>query len=431
MAVGDRFKKFDLAKLRTYEKYEDTVEIVKFSPQTANANFSKDIVAELQNSLLEKIENIPVWFEYTKEKQKELVENFFDNKIQNYPEFTFSEKDREKITEELFKSIFGFGKLNYLLQQDNISAVLISGHNVLIEISGKILSADTKLNDKQITFLLKNIYRSLNPSEINNPVINSSIDGYFITVIKYPICTNGVSITIRKQPQKLSYGELIHSKFMPKDIAEFLMMLVQGRKNIIITGTQGCGKTYLTDNILNASLNNSRVAVIEDFAEFCSENEKFSKFSLKNVENDNDFRILLTAVSKIMPEYIVADTKIPTFIAQIIDYAMSSRGNIIVLPALNPEHVLNKSVGLLQELGYSEKLAKTTFLNSIDYIITLEKNDEFGCRISTVTEVSMAKTAAQCLRDIYNVNANLIIKAEELNELKADNSSIRARFTQI
>ena len=40
-----------------------------------------DIENEFKNALTEKIDSIPVWFEYTSERQKVLIKSFVDNKL--------------------------------------------------------------------------------------------------------------------------------------------------------------------------------------------------------------------------------------------------------------------------------------------------------------------------------------------------------------
>lgn len=50
------------------------VEITEVAPS--------DIQEELKNALLEKIETTPVWFEYTKNRQKELIRNFWIKRLQ-------------------------------------------------------------------------------------------------------------------------------------------------------------------------------------------------------------------------------------------------------------------------------------------------------------------------------------------------------------
>ena len=44
-------------------------------------NSDEDFEFFLKKSLLEKIETIPVWFEYSLEKQKELITGFINNKL--------------------------------------------------------------------------------------------------------------------------------------------------------------------------------------------------------------------------------------------------------------------------------------------------------------------------------------------------------------
>lgn len=116
-----------------------------------------DFEAELKKALLEKIDSIPVWFEYTADKQKELIKSFVENKL-ILESIKLADNEKDDLIEKLFTSIMGFGPLDYLIVQENVDAIYVNGINsVHIEINGKILNTEMKLNEKQINFILSNI----------------------------------------------------------------------------------------------------------------------------------------------------------------------------------------------------------------------------------------------------------------------------------
>ena len=71
-------------------------------------------IEEIKESFLEKISSIPVWNEYTDEEKRELAENFL--------ELNYNTKDNEIIS-QLLDSVNGFGVIDYLIKQENVSAV--------------------------------------------------------------------------------------------------------------------------------------------------------------------------------------------------------------------------------------------------------------------------------------------------------------------
>lgn len=94
----------------------------------------------------------------------------------------------------------GFGPLDYLIVQDNVSAIYVNGTNgVFIEISGKVLNTEMKLNDKQMNFILKNISNLADVKPDTKDFIwNLKVRDMNISVILPPVSVNGANIIIKK-----------------------------------------------------------------------------------------------------------------------------------------------------------------------------------------------------------------------------------------
>ena len=101
------------------------------SALTCTNRFDED---EFKKALLDKVDSIPVWFEYTADRQKSLIKSFVEKKIIS-ENLTLSDEQKETLIDKLFTSIMGFGPLDYLIARENVDAVFVNGTNsVHIEI---------------------------------------------------------------------------------------------------------------------------------------------------------------------------------------------------------------------------------------------------------------------------------------------------------
>ena len=64
---------------------------------------------------------------------------------------TLSEEDMPVLIENLYSSVIGFGPLEYLINQENVSTIFVNGENsVYIEIGGRILNTEMLLSEQQL-----------------------------------------------------------------------------------------------------------------------------------------------------------------------------------------------------------------------------------------------------------------------------------------
>jgi pilus assembly protein CpaF len=93
-------------------------------------------------------------------------------------------------------------------------------------------------------------------------------DGSRVNAIIPPLALTGPTLTIRKfRKERFKTEELIELGTLNKHMADFIKAAVTCRKNIIVSGGTGSGKTTIL-NILSADIPNyERIVTIEDAAE--------------------------------------------------------------------------------------------------------------------------------------------------------------------
>lgn len=373
-----------------------------------------DFEAELKKALLEKIDSIPVWFEYTADKQKELIKSFVENKLSSEA-IKLADNEKDDLIEKLFSSIMGFGPLDYLIVQENVDAIYVNGVNsVHIEINGKILNTEMKLNAKQINFILSNI------SSMSGVILDNSkniwtcrVNNLLITIIMPNISQSGYNITIRKSCD-FDMDKLIQNNMMSKEIFDFILLMINSKKNIVISGDINSGKSTLLDVLLKSALEDKRAILLENSPSISTDFNTLMKFSID--KHSDDYYLLLSNILKMTPEYILADLNFS--IPELSDI----KGNISTLRASSVEDAISKLIAsTISADNISEKYAKTKVLTNIDYIIQINRMNDGVRRVTSVVELNPARTAA--------LSVKVIAKYEDggyVTEIPQPLTSIRA-----
>jgi pilus assembly protein CpaF len=101
-----------------------------------------------------------------------------------------------------------------------------------------------------------------------NPILNTRLpDGSRVAVVGAPSSINGPTLTIRKFNRWYTSDELIASGSLPSHVRNEVVGLMNAKKNGIISGGTGSGKTTLMKALLDHIPEHERLVVIEQPAE--------------------------------------------------------------------------------------------------------------------------------------------------------------------
>jgi pilus assembly protein CpaF len=213
-----------------------------------------------------------------------------------------------------FEMILPFLKpIEHLILDDSISEVMVNGPDqVFIEKAGFLQQVKgVSLGEKSLMVAVKNIARRLGDDiSESKPILDSRLpDGSRVAAVIPPCSLKGVTLTIRKfNARHFEMQDLINTGTLDRSLANRLEDYVLARKNILISGGTGTGKTTLL-NILGKFIpEDERVLLIEDTAEIQMAQPNLVRFEARQAQNGMPavaIRDLLKAALRHRPDRII------------------------------------------------------------------------------------------------------------------------------
>ena len=163
-------------------------------------------------------------------------------------------------------------ELRGLLLDPSISDLMINGSNgVYADRGGTVeqIALSTPYTNDRLQAAIERIARILGQDlSSQNPVLNTRLpDGSRVAVVGAPSSINGPTLTVRKFNRWFTSDELIASGSLPEHVRDTVVHFIGERKNGIISGGTGSGKTTLMKALLDHVPLDERLIVIEQPAE--------------------------------------------------------------------------------------------------------------------------------------------------------------------
>lgn len=173
--------------------------------------------------------------------------------------------------ERVERALFGFGPLEDLLSDPEVTDVLVDGPStVWVERAGELMPADVSFadSDELTAFARRLIARGGARIDQQQPVADCVMaSGERVHVVLPPIAPAGPVISIRRHSTApLALSDLVGRSMVTPDQAEELARYVSERACVAISGGTGTGKTTLL-RCLIALAGDDRIVVIEETSE--------------------------------------------------------------------------------------------------------------------------------------------------------------------
>lgn len=163
-------------------------------------------------------------------------------------------------------------EIRVLLLDPTVSDLMINGTSgVYADRAGVIERVELAeaLTNERLTAAIERVARKLGQDFTHqNPILNTRLpDGSRVAVVGPPASMGGPTLTIRKFNKWYTSDELVESGCLPLEVRDLIVSLIGERKNGLIAGGTGSGKTTLMKALLDHVPMTERLCVIEQPAE--------------------------------------------------------------------------------------------------------------------------------------------------------------------
>ena len=190
-----------------------------------------------------------------------------------------------------FETILPFLKpIEHLIVDDSISEVMVNGGDcVFFEKNGFLERArGVSIGDRALLVAVKNIARRLgNDISEASPILDSRLpDGSRVAAVIPPCSLCGVTLTIRKfNTRHFEMQDLIQAGTLDQPLANRIEDYVLSRKNILISGGTGTGKSTTLGILAKFIPDDERILLIEDTAEIALGHANLVRFEARQEQN--------------------------------------------------------------------------------------------------------------------------------------------------
>ena len=183
-----------------------------------------------------------------------------------------NEAEESTLAAELTDDMVGLGPLEPLLDDDDITDVLVNGpFDIYVERHGKLEKTNARFRDAQHLVNIAQRIASAVGRRIDeaSPMVDARLaEGSRVNIVLPPLVLNGGSISIRKFPKRsLTLDRMVRQENLSLHMARLLEIAARSRLNILISGGTGSGKTTLLNAISQFIDRDERVITIEDAVE--------------------------------------------------------------------------------------------------------------------------------------------------------------------
>lgn len=242
------------------------------------------------------------------------VESTVNSLIAKEPELQQARDDRERLVKELVDETLGLGPLEELLADPSITEIMVNRYDqVFVERKGKISQAAVRFIDN--SHVVQVIRRIISPLgrriDESVPMVDARLkDGSRVNAIIPPLAVQGPTLTIRRFPEKAFNAEdLVRLGAISAAMVEFLKICVALKKNIIISGGTGTGKTTILNMLSGYIGADERIITVEDTAELRLQQQHVVRLEARsaNIEGQGQIAIrdLVKNCLRMRPDRIV------------------------------------------------------------------------------------------------------------------------------
>jgi pilus assembly protein CpaF len=321
--------------------------------------------------------------------------------------------EREALVGQVLDEIFGLGPLEPLIQDQEISDILVNTYKqVYTERHGRLEKTDVRFqDDKHLLQVIDRIVSSVGRRiDDSSPMVDARLpDGSRVNAIIKPLALDGPHLSIRKfRRDALSAEDLMRYDSASEQMVELMRGIVKARLNVLISGGTGAGKTTLL-NILSSFIPpTERIVTIEDSAELQLRQPHVVRLETRpaNIEGTGEVpqRMLLINALRMRPDRIImGECRGGEAVDMLQAMNTGHDGSITTLHANTPRDALSRLETMISmaSLELPEKAMRQQIASAINVVIQVSRLGDGTRKILQISEIVGMEGDVITMQDIF------------------------------
>src|ERR671910_370997 len=326
-------------------------------------------------------------------------------------------EERRRVVRELTDDILGYGPLEPLLRDDDVTEVMVNNFDrIFVERAGKIERTEATFADNAhllriIDKIVSQVGRRVDEA---SPMVDARLpDGSRVNAVIPPLSLRGPVLTIRKfSRDPYTMDDLINFGTLGAKSAHFLAACVQGKLNMLISGGTGTGKTT-TLNALSAFVpGDERIVTIEDAAELQLQQEHVITLEARppNIEGQGEVKIreLVRNALRMRPDrIIVGEVRGAETLDMLQAMNTGHEGSLTTIHANTPRDCLARLETLVMTAGVElpHRAIREQISSAFDVLVQISRLVDGSRRVTHITEVLRMESDVITLQDLFVAKA--------------------------
>ncbi|KAB8140510.1 CpaF family protein [Chloroflexia bacterium SDU3-3] len=382
----------------------------KFGAARETDDNSNDIKIRVQERLIGELD--PKLDLSNASKVRRQVEEIF-NSILDSENIVLSRAERARMFESIAADILGFGPLEILLNDPDISEIMVNGpKQIYVEKRGKLTRSDVMFNnDDHVLRVIDRIVAPLGRRiDESSPMVDARLpDGSRVNAVIRPISLVGPCLSIRKfKKEGITVDDMIRFGSMTRDMAEFLSACVRARLNIVVAGGTGSGKTTTLNALSSFIPDDERIITVENAAELQLRQDHVVTLESRppNIEGKGEITIrdLVINCLRMRPERIVVgECRGGETLEMLQAMNTGHDGSMTTLHANTPRDAISRieTMCLMSGMDLPVRAIREQVAAAVNLMVQQSRLKDGSRKVINITEVQGMEGDVVVLQDIF------------------------------
>ena len=349
--------------------------------------------------------------------------------------------ERRQLVDDVLDELLGLGPLEPLLKDAQITDILVNGYdNVFVERFGTLEHSPVRFKDERhllriIQKIVSAVGRRVDES---SPLVDARLaDGSRVNAVVPPLALDGSLLSIRKFAKvPISIARLIEIGSVPAQVAEVLKAIVASRRNVLISGGTGSGKTTML-NAMSAFIDNrERIVTIEDSAELQLQQEHVARLETRpaNIEGKGEVaqRDLVKNALRMRPDrIIVGEVRAGEAFDMLQAMNTGHDGSMTTVHANTARDALSRVEQMIGMSGIDipARSARAQIASAVNVVIQVARLSDGRRRLVSLSDVTGMEGDVITMQEIFRFRQTGI-SADGMVLGKFEATGIRPRFLE-